>query len=119
MAKELVTDFYKSEALRNTETINRFLHDEMEFHWHSSKGFLKMTKNDLIDLSNEMNRSYLYSRVHFSHIVQEDNTVSVRYTYYVTPIESPTEEMILAHFMTIWEVKDGKLFRGYQMSQLS
>lgn len=119
MAKELVTDFYKSEALRNTETINRFLHDEMEFHWHSSKGFLKMDKNGLMNLSDEMNRSYLSSRIHFSHILQEDNTVSVRYTYYVTPIESPNEEMILAHFMTIWEVKDGKLFRGYQMSQLS
>lgn len=119
MAKELVTDFYQSDALRNTETINRFLHDDMEFHWYSSKGFHKMFKSDLIDLSNEMNRSYLSSRVHFSHILQEDNTVSVRYTYYVTPIESPSEEMILAHFMTIWEVKDGKLFRGYQMSQLS
>jgi hypothetical protein len=119
MAKELVTDFYQSDALRNTETLNRFLHDEMEFHWYSSKGFLKMNKSDLIDLSYEMNRSYLSSRVHFSHIVQEDNTVSVRYTYYVTPIESPAEEMILAHFMTIWEVKDNKLFRGYQMSQLS
>lgn len=119
MAKQLVTDFYQSDALRNTETLNRFLHDEMEFHWHSSKGFLKMDKTGLMNLSEEMKRSYLSSRIHFSHILQDDNNVSVRYTYYVTPIESPTEEMVLAHFMTIWEVKDGKLFRGYQMSQLS
>jgi len=119
MAKELVTDFYQSEALRNTETLNRFLHDEVEFHWYSSKGFLKMDKTGLMNLSDEMKRSYLSSRIQFSHILQEDDTVSVRYTYYVTPIENPNEEMILANFMTIWEVKDGKLFRGYQMSQPS
>jgi hypothetical protein len=29
----------------------------------------------------------------------------------------PGEEM-LTHFMTIWEIKDDKLYRGYQMSQL-
>jgi hypothetical protein len=119
MAKELVTEFYQSDALRNKETLQRLLHDEMEFHWHSSKGFLKMNKSELIDLSREMERSYTSSRVAFSHIIQENNTVSVRYTYYVTPIETPSEETILAHFVTIWEVKEDKLFRGYQMSQLS
>jgi hypothetical protein len=26
--------------------------------------------------------------------------------------------MLLAHFMAIWQIKDNKLYRGYQMSQL-
>lgn len=118
MAKELVTEFYQSDALRNSEAIKRFLHDEMEFDWHSSKGFLKMTKSDLMELANEMKRSYISSRIDFTHLLEDNEKVTARYTYFVTPIENPNEEEILAHFVTIWEVKDGKLYRGYQMSQL-
>ncbi|MEW5675401.1 nuclear transport factor 2 family protein [Flavobacterium enshiense] len=118
-AKELVTEFYQSDALRNSEVIKQFLHDNMEFHWYSSKGFLKMDKNDLIELSNEMYRSYTSSRINISHILEEENKVSIRYSYFVTPFENPGEEVVLAHFMTIWELKDNKLYRGYQMSQLS
>lgn len=117
MAKSLVTEFYQSDSLRCKETLDRFLHDDMEFHWHSSKGFLQLDKNDLIDLSSEMERSYLSSRSNISHIIQEENMVTVRFTYYVTPIETPSEETVLAHCITIWEVKDDKLFRGFQMSQ--
>ncbi|WP_035678307.1 nuclear transport factor 2 family protein [Flavobacterium limnosediminis] len=118
-AKELVSEFYQSDALRNQEILERFLHDELEVHWHSSKGFLKLNKNELISFSREMERSYASSRIDLSHIIQENDTVSVRYTHYATPIETPSEETVLAHFVTIWEVKEGKLFRGYQMSQLS
>lgn len=117
-AKDLVVDFYQSDALRNKETIKQFIHEDMDFQWHSSKGFLKMDKSDLIELAGEMNRSYASSRLDLSQIMEEGNTVTIRYTYYVNPIENPNEEDILAHFITIWEVKDGKLYRGYQMSQL-
>jgi hypothetical protein len=34
-------------------------------------------------------------------------------------IENPREEMLLANFISIWQIKDNKLHRGYQMSQLS
>jgi hypothetical protein len=118
-AKELVTEFYHSDALRNKETLERFLHEDIEFHWNSSKGFLKMNKKDLIDLACKMERYYTSARVDFSHIIEENNNVSVRYSYFVTPIETPNEETILANFITIWEVKENKLFRGYQISQLS
>ncbi|KGO96639.1 nuclear transport factor 2 family protein [Flavobacterium enshiense] len=117
-AKAIVTEFYHSGSLRSKEILQRFLHDELQFHWHSSKGFLQLNKSDLIELSCEMERSYTSSRIDISHVLQDDNMVTVRFTYYVTPIETPSEETILAHFVTIWEVKEDKLFRGYQMSQL-
>ncbi|WP_313807493.1 nuclear transport factor 2 family protein [Flavobacterium sp.] len=117
-AKELVERFYQSDGFRNKEVMQEFLDDDLEFHWHSTKGFLKMDKTDLMELSKELNRSYTSSRVAFSHILEEGNSVTVRFAYFVTPIETPTEEQILAYFITIWEVADGKLFRGYQMSQL-
>jgi hypothetical protein len=50
--------------------------------------------------------------------VAEDNTVALRYAHYVKTIENPREEMLLAHFMVVWELKANKLYRGYQMSQL-
>jgi hypothetical protein len=57
--------------------------------------------------------------VRISHIIAEDDLVSVRYSHYVKTIENPREEMLLAHFSTIWQIKDDKLYRGYQMSQFS
>jgi hypothetical protein len=44
--------------------------------------------------------------------------IAVRYSHYIKTIENPREEMLLAHFMVIWELKDDKLYRGYQISQL-
>ena len=119
MAKQLVLDFYQSDAFRNPAIIEKYVHDEAVIHWNSTKGYRHLDKNDLEALATEMQKAYHSSRLVISHILQEDDTVSVRYTHYVSPIENPSEEIILAHFMTIWELKDGKLFRGYQMSQLS
>lgn len=117
-AKELVTGYYDAEAFRNAKAMERFVHDELVLHWHSSKGYLELDKNDLVALAAELHKSYSASRVNISHMVEEGNTVCVRYTHYVNAFENPGEEMILAHFVVIWEVKDGKLYKGYLMSQL-
>ena len=42
-----------------------------------------------------------------------------RYSHFVKTFENPREEMLLAHFFVIWEIKDNKLYRGYQMSQFN
>jgi hypothetical protein len=72
----------------------------------------------MIELSEGLSKAYVRSKTRITHILSEGNTVSVRYSHYVKTIENPREEMLLAHFMVIWEVKDDKLYRGYQMSQL-
>lgn len=116
--KELVTDYYNAEAFRNPEAMEKFIHNDLVLQWHSSKGYLQLEKNDLITLAAELNKSYCASRVDISHMVCEGDTVSVRYTHYVNTFENPSEEMILAHFVIIWEVKDGQLYKGFLMSQL-
>lgn len=50
--------------------------------------------------------------------VEEDHQIAIQFTYHVKTIENPDEEMPLAHFMAIWELKDNKLFKGVQISQL-
>jgi hypothetical protein len=117
-AKEIVQEFYKSDALLVSETVSKLLHDDVVLEWHSSKGYLKLKHQDIIDLTAELGKAYVRSKARITHILEDGNTVSVRYSHYVKTIENPREEMLLAHFMVIWELKNNKLYRGYQMSQL-
>ena len=52
-------------------------------------------------------------------IVSVLQTAQTEYTWQNTTFERPEKEDPLAHFITIWEVKDGKLFKGYEISQLA
>lgn len=117
-AKELVAEYYNSEAYRNPDIMKKFIHDELVLQWHSSKGYLQLEKSDLLALVAELFKSYSSSRLDITHMIAEAEKVTVRYTHYVHAFENPDEEMILAHFVVIWEVKDNKLYKGYLMSQL-
>lgn len=117
-AKDVVAEYYNREGFRNPKTADELMHDSLELKWHSSKGYLELDKNDFMALAQEMSKSYCASRLEISHMVAEGNNVTVRYEHYVNAIENPTEEMLLAHFVVIWEVKDGKLYKGFLMSQL-
>jgi len=117
-AKELVLEYYTLDAVRNPRVMDKFIHKDFVLHWYSSKGYLEIDKNDLMALAAEMGKSYTSSRIDISHIIEEGTQVSVRYTHYVTAFENPNEEMVLAHFVVFWEVKNGQLYRGYLMSQL-
>lgn len=117
-AKEIVQEFYKSDAILDAETVKKMLHEDIVLEWHSSKGFLKLKYQEIIDLTKELSKAYVRSKSRITHILAEGNIVSVRYSHYVKTIENPREEMLLAHFMVIWELKNNKLYRGYQMSQL-
>ena len=118
-AKEIVQKFYKSDALIDSNVIKDFLHPEVIVEWNSSKGFVELNYDSLINLSAELSKAYVRSKVRISHILSENDLISVRYSHFVKTIENPREEMLLAHFIVIWQIKDNKLFRGYQMSQLS
>ena len=118
-AKEIVQKFYKSDALIDSQVIKDFLHPEVLVEWNSSKGFVELNYDSLINLSDDLSKAYVRSKVRISHIIAENDLISVRYSHFVKTIENPREEMLLAHFIVIWQIKDNKLFRGYQMSQLS
>jgi len=119
MNKELVQAFYLANGPLNKSLMEAFLHDEIIFNWHSSKGFLQLDKQDLLELATELSKSYIASRIEINHILEDNQKVSLNYTHYVAPIENPNEEVILAHFMVICELKDEKLYKVYQMSQLN
>jgi hypothetical protein len=117
--KELVLDFYKNDLILHKSEVNEFLHDDLIIEWNSSKGFIQMKKDDVLNLSDELSRAYVRSKMRITHIIAEENKVSVRYSHFVKTLENPREEMLLAHFFVIWEIKEGKFYRGFQMSQFS
>ncbi len=118
-AKKIVEEFYKSDVLINIDILKPFLHKDIILEWNSSTGFIKLDYQGIINYSNELSKSYLRTKTRVSHLIKNKNFVSVKYSLFVKTIENPSEEMKLANFFVIWEIKDQKLYRGYQMSQLS
>ncbi|RYZ87270.1 MAG: nuclear transport factor 2 family protein [Proteobacteria bacterium] len=117
--KKFVQQFYKSDALIDAEVMDTYLHPEVEIEWHSSKGLITLNREQALNLASELGKAYIRSKARVSHILQDGSNVVVRYSHYIKTVENPREEILLAHFMVIWELKDEKLYRGFQMSQLS
>ena len=117
-AKKIVQNFYKSDAFINVGEMELFLHPDFLLEWHSSTGFRKLNKDEVLALTKEMSASYVRTKARIHTILQEKNQVAVRYSHFVKTIENPREEMLLANFYVIWEVQDEKLYRCYQMSQV-
>ena len=117
--KDIVLEFYKSDVLLDRKTVSDLLHPEVIMDWNSSQGFIQMNYDDFLSLTDQLAKAYVRSKIRISHILQEKNLVSLRFSHFVKTIENPREEMLMGNFFAIWEVKDGKLFRGYQMSHFS
>ena len=117
-AKKIVIDFYKSDALINPEIMDAFLHPDIQVEWRSSKGTIQMDRHDILELATTLGKAYVRSKVRISQMVKEGDTIAVYSSHDITTVENPREEMLLAHFMAFWEIKDDKLFKGYQISQL-
>jgi hypothetical protein len=116
-AKEVVRAFYKSDLLKDETILEKYFHPDAILIWNSDDGLTIMHNEDLIAFFLEIRRTYFDLRLEVSHLLADDNHVTIRYKYYVRTIENPDEELGIAHFIAIWEVKDDKLYRGYQISQ--
>lgn len=118
-AKEIVKAFYNSDMANNANVIPQFFHKDCELHWSSSNGFTLLKYDDIVKFFEGARASYNALRFGFTHLIEAGNTVVTRHTLYANTIENPDNEIVLARFSTIWEVKDGKLYRGYEISQLA
>lgn len=116
-AKEVVRDFYRSDILKDNTILERFFHPELVLIWNSPIGLSIIHYDELVNFFDEIRRTYHDLRLEVSHLLADGNHVTIRYKYYVRTMENPDEELGIAHFIAIWEVKDGKIFRGHQVSQ--
>ena len=116
-AKDIVKDFYNSDLLNDETVMSRFFHPEIELLWNSTEGLSILHYKELEETINEVKRNYADLRIVVSHLLQDENFVTVRYKYYIKTIENNDEELPIAHFIAIWEIKEGKLYKGHQVSQ--
>ena len=117
--KDIVKSFYDSDFYKDQEVLKSFIHPECELYWSSSGGFVKFNYSDIIAHGVRIASSFKELRPEISHIIAEDNFVTIRYTYYAVTYDHPEDEICLAHFISIWEVKDDKLYRCHEMSQMA
>lgn len=116
-AKEVVRNFYLSNILEDDTVLEKFFHPELVLIWNSADGLTIMNHDDIKNFFSEIRRTYHDLRVEVSHLLEDGDHVTIRYKYYIRTIENPDEELGIAHFIAIWEVKDEKLYHGYQVSQ--
>ncbi len=117
--KKIVKEFYESDLANDLSLIEKFYDKDCKVFWNSSKGFSERNFYDVYNFFKGVTESYDQLRFQFSHILADGNHVTVRYTLYAKTIESSEEEIPLAHYTSIIEVKDDKMYRGFEISQLA
>ncbi|MCG9971732.1 nuclear transport factor 2 family protein [Christiangramia crocea] len=116
--REVVEKFYQSNFYKDKEVLESFLHPDVELSWFGTTGFRKLNLQGIAEISNQLSSSFESLRAEIEKVVVKKDEAAINFTYHVRTIENPDEEMPLAHFIAIWELKDGKLFKGVQISQL-
>ena len=117
--KDLVRNFYESDLANDASLIPKFFHQDCELHWNSSKGFTILNYTDIIAFFKGVTESYNSLRFQISHLLQDGDFVTSRHTLYGKTIEDPDNEVAMSHFTAIWEVKDSKLYKCFEISQLT
>ena len=115
--KEQIQKFYLEDGIRNVEVLKELFHDDFILEWSSSDGLLLLQKEAILNLAEELKQNYNSSFIEITHLVEEGNTVAVKYNHKVTTIENPKEVMFIARFMVVWEFLDNKVYKGFQISQ--
>ncbi|MCH9660021.1 MAG: nuclear transport factor 2 family protein [Bacteroidetes bacterium] len=116
-AKEIVRNFFLSKLLTDNSVMETYFHPDVVLIWNSASGLSILHYEELDAFFKEVGRTYADLRVEVSHLLEDEGHVTIRYKFYVRTIENPDEELGIAHFISIWEVKDGKMFRGHTVSQ--
>lgn len=117
--KELVKHFYEYDLVKNKISVEQFFHKDCQLHWNSSTGFQILNYDAILTFFNNINKNYYNLRTEISHLLQDGDFITSRHTVFGRTIENQDEEIPLAHYISIWQIKDEKLYRGHQISQLA
>lgn len=117
--KRIVQAYYESDFANDKHVVEKYLHKDCQLHWNSSTGYKVMDYEALDQFFQNINTSYDSVKSKISHLLEDQNHVTIRFTLFVNTIEDPENEQPIANFISIWEVKDDKLYRGYEISQVA
>lgn len=113
---EQIQNFYSNESFRNLELVDSLFHDDVIFEWNSSVGLFTYNKKDVLKFSKELFENYFTSEVIVKSLFGDENNVAIKYDYYASTIENPTEMLLIVKIIALWEFEDGKIIKGYQNS---
>ncbi len=116
-AKAIVEAFYNLDLVKAENAIDMF-DKNCQLHWNSSRGYTALDHDGINNKLKEIRKSFVTFTYKLSHLLEDNNTITARYTAYAATIERPDEIEPIAHFISIWEVKDGLLYKGFEISQL-
>jgi|AntDeeMinimDraft_4_1070355.scaffolds.fasta_scaffold03395_5 hypothetical protein len=116
-AKKMVREFLESGFYYSSEKNDKYLHPEAEIFWNSTSGYYKLTRFDFKAITDNLNASFDSWYCEVGNIIREDNELGVRFSYFVQTIENPDEEVPIADFIGMLSLKEGKIHRGYLVSQ--
>ncbi len=117
-AKDIVEKFYQSEFFKDDKILKDFLHTDVELSWYGTTGFRKLDLEGIAEIGQQLNQSFDSLRLEVEKVIAKKDDVAIHFTYHVRTIENPEEEMPYAHFIAMWQLKDDKLCKGVQISQL-
>lgn len=92
IVKDIVKSFYTTNLIHNLEVFSEYLHPEIELFWNSSFGFNKKYFSAIKSMFTEMAMSFESLRCEISHLIAEDNMVTIRYTYFVKLLKFPIKK---------------------------
>ena len=116
-ARAVVKAFYNLDLAKSEDAIKMF-DKECQLHWNSSNGYMALDYDGISEKLAEVRQSFVTFTYKLSHLLKENDTITARYTVYAATIERPDKIEPIAHFISIWEVKDGLLYKGHEISQL-
>jgi hypothetical protein len=61
--------------------MKEYLHPDVSVEWNS-KGFVQLDYDGIVDISEELGRAYVRSKIRISHIISENDMI-VRYSHFV------------------------------------
>lgn len=116
-SNDIVEELYVKGGLRNKELLNKILHSDFVLNWDSSVGLKTMNKNDVLDMADELKANYQDFKINVVDTVSSNNKLVVRYTHQASTIENPSELFTIAKVIVIWDIENGQITKGYQISK--
>lgn len=114
--KDLVLAFYESDSWKNIDTLKQFCHDDYQQYWHTPEGFIEFDLAGVIARAEVLAKRFSKLDFKISHVIEEKDQVVLRYTFYGAPIDNPDLLEEQGHYIAIWQVRDGELYRCYEVN---
>ena len=82
VGKRLVSEFYSSDFFNKVQQSEKYLHPEMELFWNAKTGYSHMSREDISKVTAEAAKSFETVRCEITHLLEEGNNVTIRFTFY-------------------------------------